>query len=95
LGRDPECLRLVRAVGDGLAASCALSLEEERAASRRSMARAPRLSVAATRELEVPAGPLRARLLVPADPLDKALVYVHGGGGWYPGGERSRAVRRR
>jgi acetyl esterase len=44
------------------------------------------LAAAGTRDLIVDGadGPLRARLLVPPDAGDVALVYVHGGG-WYLG----------
>jgi len=86
MGRDPEYLRFVRAVAGALAAAGDPGVEAEREAFRRSMARAPRPAVAEVRDLAVPGadGPLRARLLVPEDAGDVALVYVHGGG-WYLG----------
>jgi acetyl esterase len=63
-----------------------MSIETERAEFRRAMARAPKAPMQAVRDLAVPGGdgPLRARLLEPADALDVTLVYVHGGG-WFLG----------
>jgi len=86
MGRDPEYLRFVRAVAHALAAAGSPGVETEREAFRRSMARAPRPPMADVRDLAVPGadGPLRARLLVPHDAGDVALVYVHRGG-WYLG----------
>src|SRR5262245_43345370 len=58
------------------------SLEERREAFARNVARLPRAPMAEVRDVTVPGGdgPLRARLLVPPEAGDAALVYVHGGG---------------
>ena len=86
MARDPEYLRFIRAVATTRAVTAGRDIEAERADFGRSMARASRPLMASVRDLEVPGGdgPLRARLLVPADAADVALVYVHGGG-WYLG----------
>jgi acetyl esterase len=93
VARDPEYLAFMRRVAQARAGAGAASLEEQRAAFDRNVARLPRAPMAETRDLEVPGGdgPLRARLLVPPHAGDVALVYVHGGGwclgdldGWEP-----------
>jgi acetyl esterase len=86
MGRDPEYLRFVRNLSDARAVTGTSGLEAERASFRRTMARAPRAPMATTRDLAFAGadGPLRARLLVPPDAGDVALVYVHGGG-WHLG----------
>jgi acetyl esterase len=86
MGRDPEYLRFIRSVADALAAAGTPTLEAQRASFRQSMAREPRAPMASTRDLVVDGGqrPMRARLLVPTDAGDTALVYVHGGG-WFLG----------
>jgi len=87
VGRDPEYLRFIRRVADARAAAAPSSIEAACDDFRRSMTYVPRPPMARVRDLEVPGGdgPLRARLLVPADAGDDALVYVHGGG-WHLGG---------
>ena len=87
MGRDPEYLRFNRRVADVRAAAAPSSIEAAREDFRRSMTYAPRPPMARVQDLEVPGGdgPVRARLLVPADAGDDALVYVHGGG-WHLGG---------
>jgi hypothetical protein len=74
-------------VADAGAAAAPSSIDAAREDFRRSMTRAPRPPMASVRDLEVPGGdaPVRARLLVPADAGDDALVYIHGGG-WHLGG---------
>jgi acetyl esterase len=86
VGRDPDYLRFIRRVADSRAAAVALSVEAEREDFRRAMRDATRLAMSSVSDLQVPGGdgPLRARLLAPADAGDVALVYVHGGG-WYLG----------
>jgi acetyl esterase len=86
VGRDPEYLAFVRRVAQARADTEALGIEEEREGFARNVARLPRAPMAEVRDLAVPGydGPLRARLLVPADAGDDALVYVHGGG-WFLG----------
>jgi acetyl esterase len=93
VGRDPEYLAFMRRVAQAREGSEAATLEEQRAAFDRNVARLPRAAMDAVRDLEVPGaeGPLRARLLVPLRAGDVALVYVHGGGwclgdldGWEP-----------
>jgi acetyl esterase len=87
VGRDPEYLRFIRRVAEVRAAAAPSSIEAARKDFRRSMTYAPRPPMARVQDLEVPGGdgPVRARLLVPADAGDDALVYVHGGG-WHLGG---------
>jgi acetyl esterase len=87
VGRDPDYLRFIRRVAEARAAAARSSIEFTREDFRRSMTHAPRPPMSSVRDLEVPGGdgPLRARLLVPADAGDAALVYVHGGG-WHLGG---------
>jgi acetyl esterase len=86
VGRDPEYLRFFRRVADARAATDGSTVDASREEFRRSMAHAPRPPMASVGDLEVPGGDgsLRARLLVPADAGDDALVYVHGGG-WFLG----------
>jgi acetyl esterase len=93
VGRDPEYLAFMRRVAQARAGEDARGIDEHRDAFRRNVARLPRAPMAAVRDLSVPGGdgPLRARLLVPPDATDDALVYVHGGGwclgdldGWEP-----------
>jgi acetyl esterase len=86
MGRDPDYLRFIRSVADALAAAGSPGLEVERERFRAAMAREPRAPMASTRDLVVDGaeGPMRARLLVPPDAGDVALVYAHGGG-WYLG----------
>jgi acetyl esterase len=86
MGRDPEYLGFIRNVASALAAAGPPGVEAERERFRSAMAREPRAPMASTRDLVVDggAGPLRARLLVPPDAGDTALVYAHGGG-WYLG----------
>jgi hypothetical protein len=78
MGRDPEYLRFIRNVASAMAAADAPDVEAERESFRRAMARAPRPPMASTRDLAVDGadGPLRARLLVPPDAGDVALVYA-------------------
>jgi acetyl esterase len=87
VGRDPEYLAFVRRVAQARADPEACGIEDEREGFARNAARLPRTPMAKVRDLAVPGGdgPLRARLLVPADAGDDALVYVHGGG-WFLGG---------
>lgn len=86
VGRDPEYLAFVRRVAQARADTEALGIEEEREGFARNTARLPRAPMAEVRDLTVPGGdgPLRARLLVPRQAGDDALVYVHGGG-WFLG----------
>jgi acetyl esterase len=93
VGRDPEYLAFMRRVARARANDDARGIEEQRDAFRRRTARLPRPPMAEVRDLAVPGGdvPLRARLLVPHDANEVALVYVHGGGwcvgdleGWEP-----------
>lgn len=86
VGRDPEYLAFVRRVAQARADTEALGIEEEREDFARNTARLPRAPMAEVRDLTVPGGdgPLRARLLVPRQAGDDALVYVHGGG-WFLG----------
>jgi len=95
VGRDPEYLAFMRRVAHARAGAGAAiaTLAEQRAAFGRNVAMLPRAPMDETRDLEVPGGdgPLRARLLVPPQAGDVALVYVHGGGwclgdldGWEP-----------
>jgi hypothetical protein len=86
VGRDPEYLAFVRRVAQARADTEALGIEEEREGFARNTARLPRAPMAEVRDLTVPGGdgPLRARVLVPPQASDDALVYVHGGG-WFLG----------
>jgi acetyl esterase len=59
-----------------------MDIGTERERFRRAMAQAALAPMDEVRDLTVPGGdgPLRARMLVPADAVDATLVYVHGGG---------------
>jgi acetyl esterase len=87
VGRDPEYLAFMRRVAQARADAEALGIEEEREGFARNAARLSRAPMAEVRDRTVPGGdgPLRARLLVPPQAGDDALVYVHGGG-WHLGG---------
>jgi acetyl esterase len=86
VGRDPEYRAFIRRVAQARADAEALGIEEEREGFARNAARLPRAPMAEVRDLTVPGGdgPLPARLLVPPQAGDDALVYVHGGG-WFLG----------
>jgi acetyl esterase len=86
MGRDADYLRLIRNVASALAAAGDPGPEAQRERFRQAMAREPRAPMASTRDLIVDGGqgPMRARLLVPPDAGDTALVYAHGGG-WFLG----------